>query len=227
MIDRKFRRPRIWSNEQLKVLCAYFGGSIVNVSGWKDIDKEGKRYKDYFPKATEYWITNYESNARGFQGNLENEVFLDLTKPLEEQLVDRFDVVFNHTVLEHVFDVSTAFANLCTMSKDVVIVVVPFLQEEHADYGDYWRFTPQALDQLFKKNSFETLYVSFNDDKDASIYVVAVGSRHPERWQNIINLSGNRKHTIYDPSVSPGSRVIRNGLLYRLKKLVKGENNGE
>ena len=31
------------------------------------------------------------------------------------------------------------------MSKDIVIVVVPFLQEQHAEYGDYWRFTPLTL----------------------------------------------------------------------------------
>lgn len=216
LVDRKFRKARIWSNKEIRRICSAFGGKIVNVSGWKDADKEGNRYRDYFPYAKEYWITNYESSARGFQGDLENEIFLDLTQPLSNDLVGDFDVVFNHTVMEHIFEINIAFANLCRMTKDIVIVVVPFMQEEHADYGDFWRFTPQALERLFNLNEMSTLYLSYNEDADASIYVFGVASKHPERWSHIVSLPGNKVNYIQDGSPKPGINIIRNSFLYRL-----------
>lgn len=218
MFDRKFRVPRRWSNLELRRIAPLPSGKIVNVSAWKDEDKEGGRYRDYFSNATEYWITNFESNARGFQGNLENEIFLDLTQPLDAGLHDAFDVVFNHTVLEHVFDVHAAFANLCRMTQDLAIIVVPFLQEEHGDYGDFWRFTPQAIDRLFRLNGMSTLYLSYNEDRDASIYVFGVASKHSDRWQAIASLSGNRVGYVGDGSAKPGVGIIRNSLLHRLSK---------
>ena len=184
-IDRSFRLPRIWSNRELSKFAHLFSGNIANVSGWKDIDKEGKHYKDYFINANTYSITNYKSEARGFQ-NLENEIFLDLTKSLPEELVNKFDVVFNHTVLEHIYEIKEAFGNLCAMTKDIAIVVVPFLQEMHADYGDYWRFTPLTMDKLFSENAMEMMYCSFNSHKNASVYLFCIATKNKDKWIGLI-----------------------------------------
>lgn len=183
-MNRKFRSARLWSNQELRKFAHLFTGSVANVSGWTDEDKEGSFYMNYFSRCNDYVITNYKSEARGFQG-LENEIFLDLTKVLPAKLRERFDVVFNHTVLEHVYEVHTAVENLCQMSKDVVIVVVPFLQPMHADYGDYWRFTPLTLHQLFRAHEFTTIYCSFNNDIDTSVYIFYVAARHPNKWGHI------------------------------------------
>jgi len=216
---KKFRIPRIWSNIELNKFAHLFSGKVVNVSGWKDIDKQGRKYRDYFLNASEYWITNYKSEARGFQGDLENEIFLDLSVPLKSDLDEKFDVVFNHTVLEHVFELDTAFQNLCRLSKDIVIVVVPFLQEQHAAYGDCWRFSPQAIDKLFRKNGLDTIFISFNDEKDASIYVFAIGSRQPEKWLNIKNHQDNRLKDIYEIDI--GTMIIRSGFLENIVARIK------
>ncbi len=183
--DRKSRLARLWSNQELGKLAHHFSGDIVNVSGWKDEDKEGRFYADYFSQKSSYTITNYLSDARGFQGQ-DNEIFLDLTKDLDEGLVGKFDVVYNHTVLEHVFEVDKAFENLCLLSKDTVILVVPFLQPMHADYGDFWRFTPTCLQKLFAKNNMEVLYSSFNDPVNASVYVFCIASKNPEKWRSVL-----------------------------------------
>jgi hypothetical protein len=209
MIDNKFRKPRIWSNEELQEFSHDLKGKIVNVSGWKDIDKQGKRYKEYFSQAQEYWITNYISEARGFQGNLENEIFLDLSKPLAKELHGQFDVVLNHTVLEHIFEVNMAFENICLLSNDLVTIVVPFLQEQHTKYGDYWRFSPQAIDKLFLKNKLKTIYLNYNDNRKTSIYVFAIGSKNPDRWSSIINHPNNKIQNIYTSCI--GTKVISNG----------------
>ena len=174
------RLARQWSNAELRRIAGWFPGDVVNVSGWRDEDKEGAHYADYFTQKTSYAITNYKSEARGLQGD---EQFLDLEAPLPASLAGKFDVVFNHTVLEHVYEFQAAFSNLCAMSRDLVIVVLPWLQPYHGDYGDYWRFSPLATRKMFEANGLTPLRIAFNEDAFASVYVFAVGSRHPERWQ--------------------------------------------
>lgn len=206
-MDRKFRRARVWSNAELRKFAPRFCGDIANVSGWRDEDKEGGVYQHYFPSVKTYYVTNYKSEARGFQGDRENEIFLDLTQPCPEELVEKFDVLLNHTVLEHIFEVDQAFANLCQMSKDLVVVVVPFIQEQHADYGDFWRFTPQAVDRLFRKNGLVTIYLNYNDESDASIYIFAIGSKRPDNWLTIRTDEDNRVARIYKDFV--GVKLFR------------------
>ena len=179
--DRVYRLPRIWSNRELEKFAHLFYGDIVNVSGWKDIDKEGGRYRDYFLNADSYTITNYKAEARGFQG-YQDEIFLDLEQEPPKKLHRRFDAAFNHTTLEHIFNIQAAFTNICNLSKDIVIVVLPFLQQYHSSYGDYWRFTPLAIRRMFHENGFEVIYQSYNSNKMSSVYVFTIASRNPEKW---------------------------------------------
>ena len=65
---RKFRLPRVWSNRELRRVGSMVRGDVVNVSAWQDSDKEGGHYKDYFPNASSYTITNWRTEARGYQG---------------------------------------------------------------------------------------------------------------------------------------------------------------
>ncbi len=185
-VDRVHRLPRIWSNRELMRVAHLCHGDVVNVSAWKDIDKEGRRYRDYFVNARSYWLTNYAADVKGMQG-FENEIYLDLEQPLPDNLSRRFDVVFNHTTLEHVFDAFTAFGNLCQMTRDAVILVLPFLQQYHSSYGDYWRFSPLAIKRLFEKNDLEVVYQSFNDHARSSVYIFTVASRQPDRWREHFN----------------------------------------
>ena len=177
-----FTLARQWSNAELRRIGPLFTGRVVNVSAWEDRDKQGGLYRDYFSKAESYWRTNY-GTSQGMVEGAADELFLDLTAPMAEDQRGRFDVVFNHTTLEHVFDVRTAVSNLCALSSDVVIVVVPWLQPLHADYGDYWRFSPQAVVRLFEAEGLTSLSVTWNADPRASVYVMGVASRKPERWR--------------------------------------------
>lgn len=220
--DKKFRVPRIWSNRELEKFAHLFSGKGVNVSGWKDVDKEGKKYRDYFSNISEYWITNYKSEARGFQGDQENEIFLDLEEDLDESMYSKFDVVFNHTVLEHIFDVNKAFENICKLSNDIVIVVVPFLQEQHAEYGDYWRFTPLSLEKLFQKNNVDLIYINYNDAIDDSIYIFTIGSKNKDKWENINYDSENQINNIKNFML--GTKAIQNSVFFRLLRFLKLTN---
>lgn len=181
LTDRKYLIARNWSNRELKWLAPLFGGDVVNVSGWEDRDKQGSFYEKYFTTAKSYSRTNY-SGTHGYQKQ-PGEIPLDLTADLPAELHGRFDVAYNHTVLEHIFDVNKAFANLCALSRDVVIVVVPFSQVQHESdsYGDFWRFTPTCLRKLFQVNGLSVIYESESPDTDAAIYLLFIASRFPER----------------------------------------------
>lgn len=221
-IDRKYRLPRVWSNEEIKKFAMLFSGDIVNVSGWKDKDKAGRHYRDYFKNAATYTITNYEAKMKGFQGN-EGEILLDLAHDPPSGLVGRFDVVFNHTTLEHIYDFSAAFKNLCSLTKDVVMIVVPFLQEMHGTYGDYWRFSPSAVKNLFEENGLTLLYLSFNNHKNASVYVFAIASKNAAKWESKIHneFSYRGDRSTYDCDKNYiGSYAVQN-TRYCLKALLK------
>jgi len=182
-VDRIHRLPRIWSNRELRKFAHLFSGDAVNVSGWRDEDKEGRHYRDYFTNVDSYTLTNFKSEARGIQG-FANEIFLDLEQILPGELHHKFDVAFNHTTLEHIYQVQKAFSNLCEMSKDIVILVVPFLQQYHSTYGDFWRFTPLAIKKMFEDNGFEPIYQSFNSHSLSSVYIFTIASRKPDLWKS-------------------------------------------
>lgn len=182
LVEREFRVPRLWSNAELRRIGRWVTGDVVNVSGWQDSDKNGGRYKDYFPQAATYTVTNFEGH-RGFQGT-GSEIFLDLTAPLPDTLRERFDAVFNHTTLEHIYEVEKAFDTLCALSRDLLILVVPFVQTQHENKNvlDYWRFTPTALREMSRRRGFTPLYESCNRHMLAGVYIFFVAARHPERW---------------------------------------------
>lgn len=121
---------------------------MVNVSAWKDVDEEGRRYRDYFTAAASHSITNFRAGARGWQGQ-PGEIFLDLEAPLSPELKARFDVVLNRTTLEHVHQVQRASINWCDLSRDVVLLVVRILQPYHGSRGDDWRYSPLLLQRFF------------------------------------------------------------------------------
>jgi hypothetical protein len=113
----------------------------------------------------------------------------DLEQPLPGALDQAFDFVLCHTVLEHVFDNQTAFANLRRMTRDVLVIVVPFLQDEHDErgsYGDFWRYTPASLTRLVAQDGLHVVSLSHNDNVWYPIYLLAVASRRPEFWREVL-----------------------------------------
>lgn len=182
---RQARIARHWSNTELRKVSCHLAGDIVNVSGWEDGDKQGGKYRDYFPRARTYLLSNY-GGERG-SAEEQDQFELDLEAELPHSLYSAFDVVFCHTVLEHVYDLRLALENLCLMSRDAVIVVVPFVQEQHftESFGDYWRFTPMAIERLFAGQGLTSLYVRWNHDRNASTYIFCLAVRDPDKYADL------------------------------------------
>lgn len=185
MMEAKFRIPRIFSNNELKKFAHFFTGRIINISGWTDEDKEGGFYRDYFMNCTDYVISNYDADKKGLIG-AKDEIFLDLEADLPNGQQNTFDVCFNHTTLEHIYNFQKAFKNICLLSKDVVIIVVPYIQQLHGSmYPDYWRFTPYAMRRLYRDNGLKLRYCSANGRDKASIYLFCIGYKN-SKWDSMI-----------------------------------------
>ena len=187
MLKRYLRRfnPRSWSNDELRLVLSHCQkkSRVVNVSGWQDRDKEGGCYKDYFPSPTLYHISNYEGDAaRGAVA--ETDLVIDLTKPLSIAHEYQYDIVFNHTVLEHVEEPTFAFSQIGKLTTDMIVTVVPFKQKlhfEHGMFGDYYRFTPFSMRRLHAENGFSVLYESYTPRPSLDVYLLYVGVRDVAR----------------------------------------------
>lgn len=178
---------RSWSNIELRQFAHLFTGKVINISAWEDEDKEGKHYKDYFTGASFYRTSNLQSKYRSFTGQEDYIIDLESDESCRE-LYNTFDVVFNHTTLEHIYDVQKAADNLCKISKDIVILVVPANQNYHPGetWDDYWRFTKGSIREFFKRNNMSILYFSDGGDPVDGIYYFVIASKNPELWKNKI-----------------------------------------
>jgi hypothetical protein len=200
MREGVFRKPRLRTNEILKRYSHLFEGNVINVSGSSDSDKDcslydyyfgdydsGTRYKDYFVNANAYTVSNYPEDETDYSLDKTDMVFLDLEEELPSECIHKYDVVYNHTVFEHIFDIFSAFRHLCQLSKDIVIFVVPQFQrihDYHRGYKDYWRFTPFAVDRLFHEEGFTVLYRETTVGFSESMYLFYIATKNPQKWEN-------------------------------------------
>lgn len=185
--DKNRVRPRNWSNCELRKFAPAYEGDAINVSGWRDEDQVGGHYADYFCNARSYSISNFPG-AKGLQGT-HDEIPLDLEADTPAQLREKYQVVFNHTTLEHVYDIRKAVANLCALSHDTVILVTPFLQQVHYEegsFGDYWRPSPMCVERMLAEHGFEVIYQSSNDNEWYIVYLFTVATRSPEKYRDRI-----------------------------------------
>lgn len=160
----------------------------MNVSGWCDSDKEGGRYRDYYASSVRYVVTRIAGEG-GTDSDVPADcesVYLDLNQPLESRLIGQFDVVLCHTVLEHVFDASTALQNFGRLSRDVVACVVPFSQSVHYtdSYLDYHRFAPYAFKEFVESDGFSVLLSDHNAQSFFPVYIVFIASRFPQNHRD-------------------------------------------
>ena len=101
------------------------------------------------------------------------------------------------------------------------MIVVPFLQQMHGNYGDYWRFTPLAVKNLFEENGFTLLYLNFNHQRHASVYIFALGTKNPLKWKDKIayQFSIQAQKDRFDEFENlVGCRAISNSWLYKMKR---------
>ena len=164
----KASRLRTEQNKYLKKWCTKLNAhTVINLGSEPDApDKEGSRYRDYFPNAKFNALDQHKCNQEGYiQGNL--------MEPLSH--IGQFDLVLIMSVIEHIDKPWVAAPNIINLIKPGghLFVSMPWFYPTHPgpSFGDHWRATPSGLKILFEpldlidEAQAPTSIIAFNDRK--------------------------------------------------------------
>jgi SAM-dependent methyltransferase len=89
---------------------------------------------------------------------------VDLREPIEGE---KFDLGVCMDLLEHTSNPFVVAKNIIDSLNPgaFLFVTVPFVWELHPFPNDYWRFTPQGLEELFKEMEIEIIYAEIDSYK--------------------------------------------------------------
>jgi SAM-dependent methyltransferase len=141
---------RRWSDAQVELLARDFSGSVLEIgSGRQDLGFEAYSLRRVFDPAAVEFVQS-DLNA-----DFGHEVVDVTTMTIE----DRYDLVLCLYVLEHVYDVEAAVANIHRALRPAgrVAVAVPHLYPYHDEPIDFWRFTEYSLRRLFSSYASVTV----------------------------------------------------------------------
>lgn len=84
------------------------------------------------------------------------DIIFDLNYDLPEELIGKFDIVFDGGVIEHVFDVVKAFKNLCQMTKvgGYIFNINPVYNYL---YNTFWNISPEMFLEFYGANKYKIL----------------------------------------------------------------------
>lgn len=178
---------RNWSNKILKELAESLPRfeNAINVSGFLDSDKAEGKYRSYFD-TNNYEISKFTGD--NLQSNPNSKIFIDLdsdVSKLNKTHLDKYNLVFSHTVLEHVKNPFNAFKIFSAIMapNSILINVVPFIYKFHFsknNYGDYWRYTPHGLEELHKNADLIMNEIRIGPRNSFEKYIISVGSNNQE-----------------------------------------------
>lgn len=140
---------------QLKTIYDFLCPELTRISKTVlDIGAGNSPWKNLLPKEATYVGLDIE-NADDFNMQKNNDIiyYSGTTFPFP-------DSTFSHAlcieVLEHVFDTGTFLSEIhrCLEPNGKIILTVPFSARRHHLPHDYFRFTPEALELLFKNKGF-------------------------------------------------------------------------
>lgn len=132
---------RGWSDRRVAAVADGFSGSVLEIgSGRQDLGAEAYSVRRLFAPAVDFT-----------QSDVNPEFGHEVVDVTSMQIDQRFDLVICMYVLEHVYDVTTAVANLhrAVRPGGRVLVAVPHLYPYHDEPIDFWRFTEHSLRLLF------------------------------------------------------------------------------
>lgn len=180
--SHKLSKLRLAENTLLKEVSQTLKPeTVLNAGAQGDSqDKQGKRYRDYFPNARFYSVDQRPSTEDP------NHFAMDLHRLSEISLT--FDLVLCLNVLEHVRNPFIVAQQLTRVLKPsgYLFVTVPFIYPAHPaldkGFDDYWRFTGAGLKELF--SVLDTVWI-----REIPSVLVSVDDR-PKHWKKASTATG-------------------------------------
>jgi hypothetical protein len=180
----KLSNGRSWSNDRLRHIAKSLPNfeHAINVSGNLDSDKQGGLYRDYF-QVENYEISSYPDDKAYSNPLMQINIDLDADiSQINKEHFQKYDLVFTHTVLEHIKNPFQAYENLEKLlaPNGLLISIVPFVYKFHysgENFGDYWRYTPHSIDLLHKESGLFTNLMEIGPEKGYEKYLISIASR--------------------------------------------------
>lgn len=84
------------------------------------------------------------------------DIIFNLNDKLPEKLESKFDMLFDGGVIEHVFNITNAFLNICKMTKigGYIISLNPVYNYLH---NTYWNISPEMFLDFYSTNKYKIL----------------------------------------------------------------------
>jgi SAM-dependent methyltransferase len=147
---------KIWSRSGIlemidNTLDSNSPSRILSVGGYGPVNQ-------YLEKSA--FIRNTELITLDIEGKHNPDILIDITECSKVISSKTFDVVVAIEVLEHVLDPKKAISECHYILKEngVLILSTPWIIPIHDRPFDYYRFTPQALQEMCKDFSSITIY---------------------------------------------------------------------
>lgn len=86
------------------------------------------------------------------------EIICDLNKPVESNLHERFDVVFDGGTLEHIFDTKSALLNIDSFLKVDGLVIHEVPCSNAVDHG-FYSFSPTFFQDYYPNQGYEVIEI--------------------------------------------------------------------
>lgn len=152
-------QARTLSDAVLRRWCPTVTGDVLSLGSGGDRDGGGRRYRDYFSRASSY--TTSEVN-----GDDSCDLYLDVRAMPSVQDAS-YDAIFCSGVLEHVDDCQAGVRECWRILKPggVFLVGVPFQQKIHRAPQDFHRFTEFGVRYLLRAFVIEALEAIGPDPK--------------------------------------------------------------
>lgn len=153
---------RQWVNKEIEKFSKNISGRILVPGAGADVDKEGRPYRAYFPKAKVY----DKLDLPGCQSLPPPKYFCNISdmKPVPNA---SYDCVFANQVLEHTMDIQRAIKECFRVLRlgGTFIGSSPYKLGIHGPpkFGDFWRPTEYGWKYLLR--GFYLKYFSHFGDK--------------------------------------------------------------
>lgn len=124
--------------------------AVVNVSGDVVDLGAGSTSPSYLPfikgDKSKMLFTDYYRKDKGM-------ISIDLEKPFK--LKKKFNFIFCLNVFEHIFNSQKLMSSISKNlpPKGTAIISTPYLYQYHPSPKDFWRYTPESLEELAKTNN--------------------------------------------------------------------------
>jgi SAM-dependent methyltransferase len=156
--------------------------------GFDVLEIGSKKYKDHADLGLREFFLRKKKNKINFVGCDVSEgegvdVVVDVSLP-RSQVAARlsgktFDTIFCVSVMEHIPNIFSAASNIQSILRagGSFFISVPFVFRYHGYPGDFWRFTPEAVEHLFPEIDFadrgRSLLTTLNPGESLSLKNVA------------------------------------------------------